>query len=165
MILDSWTFLEIKIDHTLNIPTINRICHSSVSCSSVLASGHVISITSLFLTERCTSLAVAGLQAVVVLQNVLGCAVTCTVRKPTYKRTEPWCYFLFYFKFISMMVCNFNDWKKSILWLLISCSFKLLWRLVHIRSHWHSYILSLISRNIFNYDTSLICFYFFLFKI
>lgn len=51
--------------------------------------------------------------------------------------------------------------KKSISWLLISCSFKLLWRLVHIRSHWHSYILSLISRNMFNCDTLLICFYFF----
>lgn len=89
------------------------------------------------------------------------CRMTCTVRKPTEKRTEPWCYFFFYFKFSSMMVRNFNDWKKSILWLLISCSFKLLWRLVHIRSHWHSYILSLISRNMFNYDTSLICFYFF----
>lgn len=86
------------------------------------------------------------------------CGVTC---KPTDKRTEPWCYFFFYFKFSSMMVRNFSDWKKSILWLLISCSFKLLWRLVHIRSHWHSYILSLISRNMFNYDTSLICFYFF----
>lgn len=68
LILDSWTFLEIKIDHTLNIPTINGICHSSVSCSSVLASGHVISINSLFLTERCTSLAVA------VLHKVLGYA-------------------------------------------------------------------------------------------
>lgn len=157
MIPDSRTFLEIKIDRVLKLPTINRICHSSISCNSVLASDHVISITSWFLTDHVSNRGCA-------LERLGSCTLTCTLCKPTDKWTEPWCYFFIYFKFSSMMVRNFNDWrkkKKSISWLLISCSFKLLWRLVHIRSHWHSYILSLISRNMFNYDTLLICFYFF----
>lgn len=66
------------------------------------------------------------------------------------------------FKFSSMFWSNFNVSVKASQWLLIGCSFKLLWRSVHIRSHWHSYILSLNSRNRFNDNTLLICFYFFL---
>lgn len=73
-----------------------------------------------------------------------------------------WCHvFIYFFTFISMILSSFWCLWKSISRLLISYSFKLLWRLVHIRSHWHSYILSLNSRNMFNYDTLLICFYFF----
>lgn len=51
---DSWqsAFLEIKIDPTLKLSMINRICHSSGE--SVFASEHIISITSWFLTEQRT---------------------------------------------------------------------------------------------------------------